>query len=355
MYLKTPIQQYSRLFKLSVTLYLSMAIGFVVTYALLPRFIEFLRLAGIVGFDIQKSDKPQVAEMGGPVVLMGFLSGIFLFIWVRVFLYGTAENLIELLAAVATILMITVIGIFDDLGRLIKTTVSKDRFGNVKRIGLKQWHKPLFTLPAAIPLMAVMAGDSTIVLPVFGAIDVGILFPLLLVPIGVVGASNAINMLAGLNGLEAGMSIVLLGSMGIYAFLNNQIAAAAIALIMVAALLAFLKFNWYPAKIIPGDSLPYCIGAAVAAVAVIGNMERFAVIAFAPWFIELILKSKARMKAEAFGLLQKDGTLQSPYDRTYSLTHVIMKLGKFREDQIVKILIAIEVVFCLFAFAVSIR
>ena len=338
---------------MSNALYVAIVVSFAVTYVLLPKFIEFLRLAGIVGTDIQKPDKPQVAEMGGPVVLMGFLAGIFLFTWVRIFLYGTAENLIEILAAISTITLITIIGIFDDLGRLIKTTVSKDRFGNVKRIGLKQWQKPLFTLPAAIPLMAIMAGDSTVLLPVISTVDVGILFPLLFVPIGIVGASNAVNMLAGLNGLEAGMSVVLLSSMGIYALLNNQIAAAAIALIMVAALLAFLKFNWIPAKILPGDSLLYCIGATVAAVAVIGNIERFTLFAFTPWFVELLLKARTKFKAETFGVLQKDGTLKSPYEKIYSLTHIVMRAGNFKEREIVVIIIAIELFFSLFAFWIS--
>ena len=338
---------------MSNALYVAMAVSFVVTYALLPKFIEFLRLAGIVGTDIQKPDKPQVAEMGGAVVLMGFLTGIFLLTWVRIFLYGTAENLIEILAAISTITLITIIGIFDDLGRLIKTTVQKDKFGNVKKIGLKQWQKPLFTLPAAIPLMAIMAGDSSVMLPIIGTIDVGILFPLLFVPIGVVGASNAINMLAGLNGLEVGMSVILLGSMGIYAFINGQIAATALALIMVAALLAFLKFNWIPAKILPGDSLLYCIGATVAAVAVIGNIERFTLFAFTPWIIELLLKARTKFKAEAFGVLQKDGTLKPPYEKTYSLTHVVMRIGNFREREIVAIIIAIEIFFSLFAFWMS--
>jgi len=302
---------------------------------------------------VQKSSKPELAEMAGPVVLMGFLLGIFLFIWTRVFLYNESSSLIEMFAAVSTILIVTIIGMFDDLGRLIKTSHPKDAFGNIKRIGLKQWQKPLFVLPAAIPLMAVMAGDSSIILPFVGGVNVGILFPLLFVPLGLVGASNATNMLAGLNGLETGMGAVLLTSMGIYAYLNNEIAAAAIALIMTAALLAFLKFNWYPAKVMPGDSLLYCIGATAAAVAVIGNMERFAIIAFFPWFIELILKWRTHFKAEAFGVLQKDGTLAPPYGKSYSLTHFVMKHGRFKEKQIVSILVLVEVLFCLLAFGIS--
>ncbi|MDP2841599.1 MAG: hypothetical protein Q8O17_04910 [Candidatus Methanoperedens sp.] len=44
--------------------------------------------------------------------------------------------------------------------------------------------------------------------PFLGTLDIGLLYPLLIIPIGMIGASNAFNMLAGYNGLEAGMLIV---------------------------------------------------------------------------------------------------------------------------------------------------
>ncbi len=49
---------------------------------------------------------------------------------------------------------------------------------------------------------------------------------------------------------------------------------------MVGALLAFLWFNWYPAKVFPGDTLTYSVGALVACIAILGDMEKIAVILF---------------------------------------------------------------------------
>lgn len=330
-----------------ITEILTMLISFLVTLILTPKLIIFLERSGIVGIDIQKKNKPKIAEMGGPAVLIGFFAGVFFFIWIKIFLYGEAPDLVKIFAGITTIILITFIGIFDDLSRLLKIKNAKDEFGNVKRIGIKQWQKPLLVLPAAIPLMAIMAGDSTMFLPFFGLIDIGILYPLILIPIGVVGTSNAVNMLAGFNGLEAGLGAVLLGSLGLYAYSINETAAAIIGLSIIAALIAFLKYNWYPAKIMPGDSLVYMIGATVAVIAIIGNMERFALIAFAPWFLELILKLR-NFKAENFGVLQKDGTLKAPYKKTYSLTHVVMKLGRFKEYQVTLVLIFCEIILCSF-------
>ncbi len=327
---------------MSLSLLIAVIFSFVTTFFLTPKFIAYLKFIGLTGKDMQKPKKPSVPEMGGPAVIAGFLAGIFLFIWIKVFLYGKLNGLVELFAAITTVLIIFIIGMLDDISAVRKS--------NGKRIGLKQWQKPLFTLPASVPLVAIMAGNSTISLPFFGSVDVGIFYPLVLVPIGVVGASNAINMLAGLNGLEAGLGAVLTGALGIYAYLNGNLLVAAFALTFASALLAFLYYNWYPAKIFPGDSLCYAIGAVVASIAILGNMEKFALYCFIPWFLEFILKARARFRAESFGKLRKDGTLQAPYTKVYSLTHVFMKLGKFRESEIVMLLIIFEIIIVLFAF-----
>src|SRR3989344_3052078 len=177
-------------------------VSFIGTYFITPKFILFLEKIGLVGIDQQKPTKPKIAEMGGPAILFGFLGGIFFFLWLRIFLFGGFDQLIEILAGILTILIITLVGMFDDLGGLIKLR-AREFTGNEKRIGLKQWQKPLLTFVAAIPLMATMSGVSEMAVPFVGRVDFGIFYPLIFIPIGIVGASNATNMLAGINGLEA--------------------------------------------------------------------------------------------------------------------------------------------------------
>ncbi len=332
---------------------LASAVSFLASLSVLPVFIRFLEAAGIVGTDIQKINKPRIAEMGGPVVIAGFLAGIFLFIWLNIFVFAQRIDVLGIFAGISTILMIMVIGMIDDISTLSKTREGGKGFERYKRVGLKQWQKPLLTLPAAIPLMAIMAGDSTMVIPFIGTVNLGILYPLVIVPLGVVGASNAINMLAGFNGLEAGLGFVALASLSVFGYINGELAAAAIAAVMASAVLAFLVFNWYPAKIMPGDSFVYALGATIAVVAIIGNMEKFALYVFAPWLLEFLLKCRSGFKAENFGYLCKDGTLKTQYPKSYSITHLVMKSGRFKEWQVSAIIIAAEVVVCLLAFAVS--
>ena len=332
-----------------ISLIFSVAVSFFTTFVVTPVMIKFLFKAGIVGIDQHKKDKPTVASSGGICVAVGVLAGLLTYVGLETFITGFSSNVSSLLAIISSVLIVTLVGIFDDLNVSSKKVISK----GVKeiRVGLPQWMKPLLTLSAAVPLMVISAGDPNIALPLIGVIDIGILFPLLVIPIGVVGASNAVNMLGGFNGMEAGMGVIYMLGIGVFAMLTqNQIAI--LFFVSVAALLAFIKFNWYPAKILPGDSLTYLLGALIAAGVIVGNMERIGIIIMIPFFIELILKARSKFKAVSLGRLRTDGTLENIYGRQlYSLTHAIMNINRFTERQIASIFIFIEFLFVLFGVA----
>lgn len=325
-----------------------------VTRDMTKRMIYVSKTIGAVGYDIHKKNKPEVAELGGLSVLLGYLSGVLVYVGILTFiLNGGVGSTSKILAATLGIMIITLFGMLDDLTALLRERkIIGGKINSEKKVGFKQSTKFLLPIFAAVPLMVVNSGVSSITVPFFGNIDLGILYPLLMVPLGIFGSSNATNMLAGLNGLTAGLGVMLISALGTFAFINGEIVAAAIAFIFVGALFGFLRYNWCPAKIFPGDSLDYTIGAVAASVAILGNIERFAIVAFVPWFAEFLLKARSRFKAESFGVLQSDGTLNAPYERIYSLTHVVMKSGRFTEKQVVSILLAIEAVFCALAFAV---
>ncbi len=338
---------------IQLSIFISCFTAFFVTVILTPKVIVVLRNMGVVGKDIHKKDKPEVAQLGGLPVLLGYLSGILLYVAVLTFYLNLdGEITSKILASTLTIVIITLFGMLDDLTALLGSKKIGGKIHSEKKVGFKQSTKFMLPIAAAVPLMVVNSGISSITLPLFGNVDLGIFYSLIIVPLGIFGASNATNMLAGLNGLTAGLGIILILSLGIFALLKGTAFAAAIAFIFVAVLLGFLRYNWCPAKIFPGDSLDYTIGAVAASVAILGNIERFAAIAFMPWFIELFLKARSRFKAESFGVLQPDGTLNAPYEKIYSLTHIVMKSGRFTEKQVVLILLALESAFCAIAFAV---
>ena len=112
-----------------------------------------------------------------------------------------------------------------------------------------------------------------------------------------------------------------------------------------------MKYNWFPAKILSGDSLTYCLGAVVASGVIIGNMERAGIITMTPFIIEFLLKLRSRFRASCLGKLRKDGKLDPPYGKkVYSWTHAIMNLKSLTEKQVSIILILIQVIFSLSPF-----
>lgn len=329
-------------------LLLSMAVAFATTFLIAPYFMQFLRAGGIVGLDMQKKDRPKLPTSGGTCVAIGLLAGLLSYIGLTTFLEGPMSNTAELLAVISSVLIIMFIGFLDDLNVKARAVMTKE--GLDIRVGFPQWAKPLLTLPAAVPLMVVNAGTTVMNVPFIGNVNFGILYPLLLVPIGVVGASNAVNLLAGFNGSESGMGLVYLLGLGAFAVISGSIAAA-IFLTAFAAVAGFIKFNWYPAKFLPGDSLTYLLGAVVASGAVVGNMEKVGIIVLIPFIIEFFLKLRSKFKASSLGKLRADGRLDPPYGRKiYSITHAIMNAGDFTEVQVTLILMLIAAVFVTIAF-----
>ena len=332
----------------------SIVISFLTSFILTPRIIEFLRAAQIVAVDLNKKEKPKLPAGGGICVATGILAGIMFYVGFKTFspfLFSpnSQTESIQLLAVVSSIVIVTLSGLLDDLNVKTKAVQTKDGM-NVK-VGFPQWVKPLLTLPAAVPLMVIHARSTTMALPFIGRIDFGILYPLLIIPMGFVGASNMVNMLGGFNGLEAGMGTVYTFSLGVFAWMNGRIEAAVLLLTACSALMVFLRYNWHPAKILPGDSLTYFLGSLVAAGVIIGNMERAGLIVMLPFIIEFVLKARSKFKASCLGKLRDDGKLDPPYGKKiYSWTHVMMNLDKLNEKGVAIAMILVQIVFATLPF-----
>ena len=201
-------------------LYLAPVLSFITVFISIPILIRFLRRINLVVKDQNKEDKPLVPISGGLSVISGVLIGLMFYVFVLVFFYRDISQISVVFAVLTTLLLTTFIGFLDDL------IISKTQDVSV---GLRQWQKPLLTLIPAIPLMVINAGTSVMAVPFLGRADFGLLYPLLLIPLGVMGASNMVNLLAGMNGLEAGMGLIYIGMLGLYAYVNQTFEDAGIA------------------------------------------------------------------------------------------------------------------------------
>lgn len=339
-----------------IFLAISVLLGFATTLIGTPYAKRYLLSSGIYGIDQQKPGKPRLPTSGGLPVLFGFIVSVTSYLGFVAF-FGVADvNVSLILAALSSVAIIALIGFIDDIhidiAEYVRENLDTDdldlKEGSVEihRKGVSQMPKMLFVLPAAFPMIAVGAGSWSMHFPVLGTIHWGALYPLVLLPIGLLFVSNVVNMLAGTNGLSAGMSMIAGIALGTFALMNGKTAAAVIAFGLSASLLGFLYYNFYPASILPGDSLTYLAGAGLFSAMVIGNMEKFAVFIFAPWFLEFFLKLRSGFKAHSWGDVQEDGSLKPKYDKNYSLTHPLMRRG-LNEKQITIALVGLEALICI--------
>jgi len=308
-------------------IFLIFIVSFAVSFVGFPIVILRLKKAGVVGKNMNSEKQEEITEMGGLVIAAGFGVGIVFAIFLRTFFdLFPSVSLTSILAVLSTILIVVIIGVFDDL------------------ISMQQWIKAIMPVFAALPLMALKEGYSMMKIPFLGIVEFNIFYPLILIPLGITGAANAVNMLAGFNGLEVGMGIVAIGSLSIIAYLIGETTSLIVLMAVLGALVATLRYNWYPAKILVGDVGTLTIGAVIASAAIIGNYETAGVILIIPYVVDFLIKAKNRFPY-SFGEC-KDGKLYCPDSGPVGLCQLIMKVaGGITERNLALVLMGIEAVF----------
>ena len=325
--------------------FIPILVSFILTAVALPKWIRKCRNNGLVWEDMNKYDRPKnVAACGGTIVIMAFIISVFSFVAIRTFILDIDQINLYIFALLNVILILGVVGLTDDL------------LGwNHK--GLSARFRLFLALMASIPLIVINAGTHFIWLPYFGIIELGILYPILFIPLGIAGATTTYNFLAGFNGLETGQGIIIISFLSFIAYLTGNSWLSVVGLCMVSSLFVFYYYNSYPAKVFPGDILTYSIGALIAGMAILGNFEKIAVFVFIPYILETVLKLRGRLKKQSFGIPQKDGSLEMPYKKIYGLTHLsIFLLKKFKkkvhEIDVVYLIFGFQIIICLLALAI---
>ncbi|AXV38402.1 MAG: multidrug transporter [Methanobacterium sp. BRmetb2] len=285
-------------------------VAFFATYLVMPRLIDKLKDANVVGQDLHKLKKTPVAEMGGIGILFGFTIGMFIGIWI----YPPLSY--ELMVTLLVILLVGMVGMVDDLVRL----TSKEK---------------LFLLfLAGLPLIWVAPPE------------VGILY-IILIPIAVSIASNLTNMLAGLNGIESGLGAIAMVSLTASCIIMSKYNVSLITISMLGALLAFLIYNKHPSRVFPGDVGTLIIGATIASVAFIGRVKIIAFIVLLPNIIDGILKfySAGVMERQKHAPTQigADGKLFAPPTGFKSLIRSVLR-KPMKEEHVVIIVWIIGII-----------
>ncbi|MFT6102554.1 MAG: phospho-N-acetylmuramoyl-pentapeptide-transferase [Granulosicoccus sp.] len=271
----------------SVFQYLSLRGIFGVLTALMISFIfgpwmisrlNILQVGQVIRDDGPESHliKAGTPTMGGTLILIA--------IFISSMLWSDLDN-----RYVWVVLIVT--GVFGAVGFVddYKKVVEKDTRGLPAR--WKYFWQSVAGLGAAIYLYqyAGTSAETELIIPFFKSvsIDLGLGY-IVLTYFVIVGASNAVNLTDGLDGLAIMPSVMVGGALGIIAYLAGNVefsnylhipyvAGAGELLVFCAALggagLGFLWFNTYPAQVFMGDVGALALGAALGVIAVIIRHE----------------------------------------------------------------------------------
>jgi UDP-N-acetylglucosamine--dolichyl-phosphate N-acetylglucosaminephosphotransferase len=326
-------------------LILPILISFLLILFILPKWIKKCRDIGLLWEDMNKLAHPKnVASSGGIVVIMAFAIGVLFYIALKTFIFNLDGTDIQIFALLSVILILSIIGLVDDML-------------GWKNGGLSIGLRLFLVMISSIPLIVINVGDSIINIPFIGPINIGILYSLLIIPIGITGATTTYNFLAGFNGLEAGQGIIILSFLSFIAYITGSSWLSIIGSCMVFSLIVFYFYNKYPAKVFPGDILTYSIGALIAGMAILGNFEKIAVFIFIPYIIETCLKLRGKLRKQSFAKPKKDGSLELPYEKIYGLTHLsLFILKKFKrkvyEKDVTYLIFIFQIIICLLSLII---
>jgi len=231
-------------------LILAVVSAFVIAYCSMPLVIKLAhRLGAIDQPDNRKVHSVAMPRLGGLAIFMAFII-------VMLFIVKVSGPFLGIIYGGCIIFLV---GMLDDIYQLSPW---------VKLVG------QIIATSVAVYFGVVIHFVNN---PFDGALYLGYLsMPLTF--LWIVGISNAINLIDGLDGLAAGVSGIAGITMGVVALLQGQTLVAWLAFILVAAILGFLPYNFYPARTFMGDGGSNFLGFTLACLAVTGLAKSTAII-----------------------------------------------------------------------------
>jgi len=302
--------------------------GFMATFLTTPLFARMSKKLGIAGIDVHKIEKPRVPEMCGLAVT---LSVIFSAVIAAMVFHAEARSV---LALVLCISIAAAIGVADDLGPLSSRL------------------KPVLTTIAAVPIIMLGAYSPYMAIPFLGTTRLTIVYPVLVVA-AIPVLANAINMMNPFNGAMSGTCSILSLAMIIYLLLLGRSYEAILPSALLGSLLAFHRYNKYPAKVFSGNAGDLSVGAAIGALTIMGRIEVPMLVAMIPHIANAFyllssvggLRERREMLFRPTRLLD-DGRLDATEDSRapITLSRLILAEGPLRENEIVYSMIVMTVV-----------
>jgi UDP-N-acetylglucosamine--dolichyl-phosphate N-acetylglucosaminephosphotransferase len=356
--------------------------GFLATRWLLPFVAQKTLARGICGKDLNKQGTPgadtPIPESAGLAPACVFLLCIICF---ELLHYYDADSVVQFVssgfrgglrlealpdawlvdynAALATVCFMVFLGFADDV---------LDIRWRVKLI------LPLF---AALPLLVAYSGGTGVAVPkplqaalgLPSFLELGLLYKGYMVALTIF-CTNSINILAGVNGLEAGQTFIvacalllhnlaeLAGFAGtVPALRDGHLFSAYLMLPLAATTLGLLTFNWYPSRVFVGDTFTYFAGMTIAVAGILGHQSETLLLFLIPQVFNFVYSVP-----QLFGLVHcprhrlpvfdpKTGLLRPKDQPDWNLVNLTLQLfGPCGENALCVRILALQVACCVFGF-----
>jgi len=218
-------------------------IAFIVSYILTPYMARVGKKQNMMDMPgHRKIHEEAIPNLGGIVIFFGFLLSLLFVVQI--------EGQIKALLIGGVIILL--LGVVDDI------------------VDLSPKYKFIIQM---VPALIVIIYNSDLInsfivnqLKIFDLLGY-LLYPILI--FWIVGVTNSINLIDGLDGLACGISFMALVTFLILGLRQNLEALSLISIALAGSILAFLKFNFYPAKIFLGDSGSTFAGFMLASIGVL--------------------------------------------------------------------------------------
>lgn len=266
------------------------------THSIVPEIGRLLLKADMSGKDLNKPKQPFLAESLGIASGSVFLIAMFLFIplpfldWMPSKSQNSLETLGNYTAALLSISAMLFLGFADDV------------------LNLKWRHKILLPAMSSLPLLVIyrLTSDRThVVVPTVlrslffnqSVVNVGAFYYVYMAAVAIF-CTHSINILAGVNGVEVGQSLVI----ACFVLINNFVSIVTeperaplhyfsifLMLPFIGVSSALLLHNWWPAKVFVGDTFCYFAGMTLAVSGILGHFSKTLLLLFLPQIFNFVL------------------------------------------------------------------
>ena len=251
-------------------------LAFITTFVVTPHTMRLAKKVGAIDIpNDRRVNKKPMPRLGGLAVISGFLvSIIYLFITTsiegKLNLFGEENYYIKMIGFFAGILVLGITCYIDDVK------------------GIPSLVKLTAQIIASIIVVACGIRIENISIPFTeGKIVISGIFSYIITVCWIIGITNAINLIDGLDGLSSGVTLIsCLSLLMVFALNGSPLIAIVLITALAGALVGFLPFNFSPAKTFIGDTGSNFMGFSLAIISILGVAKTYtALVLIAPIII----------------------------------------------------------------------